>query len=839
MADEKNRDLLLSPDTYVYMQNEGKNGMISVFIGPGVVNQTGQDKPVIYDQINKIYRPSTLENAVQHCPKAEEGDYVILENPAVTDKEGQERFPTQNVNQSVPLQKGRKVIIPGPWSNPLYPGQSAKVIPGHRLRSNQYLIVTIYNEEEAEKNWNKAVVKSVSEDAKAATVSIKKFVVGEQIVIKGTEVSFYIPPTGVEVVVDENGKYVREAVTLEQLEYSILVDENGKKRYPRGPEVVFPKPTEQFINNADGSRKFKALELNDIQGIHVKIIGAYKEGDREYKEGEEVFITGKDTAIYYPREEHFIIQYGEGTLKHYSIAVPLGEGRYVMNRQTGEIKTEIGPQMLLPDPRTEVIVRRILTPRQCEMWYPGNNEAKEYNDNLRNLTASQPSARSGFISEGDYKRSYGSQSQLASLDVGLATPQNVAATHLIQKMQRKTQYTPPRHLTLDTKYDGVPAIRVFTGYALLKISKSGKREVVVGPANLLLDYDETLEELTLSTGKPKNTDSLLSTTYLRVLNNKISDIIGVETSDHVKATIKLSLCVNFEGDKNKWFNIENYVKFLTDHIRSLLKGAAKKLPCEELYRNYLQIVRDTILGQKTAGEKRLGLFFEENGMKVTEVDVLDFSLNDPEIARLLDNSQMEVVKQDISLSHARRKLQAVKEQQQISIEEADAIQEAEIHKLKNTVAKVTEQLQLEIVKIDAEIAKLKQKQLEQTEAEALKDISAAKELERTKSRASVDLDIDTKKQQLKLREHEAATEAAVKRLTAAKENLAESIVALSREQTLATVAKAFSIDSFLSGESLESALGRIVTEIPMFQKVFDRMKAVDVGNGNNPRVSVK
>ena len=47
-----------------------------------------------------------------------------------------------------------------------------------------------------------------------------------QFVIKGTEVSFYIPPTGIEVIPLDRNSYVREAVTLERLEYCILKKEN-------------------------------------------------------------------------------------------------------------------------------------------------------------------------------------------------------------------------------------------------------------------------------------------------------------------------------------------------------------------------------------------------------------------------------------------------------------------------------------------------------------------------------------------------------------------------------------------------------------------------------------
>ena len=53
---------------------------------------------------------------------------------------------------------------------------------------------------------------------------------GKNMIIQGTDVSFYIPPTGIEVVPDRRGQYVRDAV-LERLEYCILLNEDGNKRY--------------------------------------------------------------------------------------------------------------------------------------------------------------------------------------------------------------------------------------------------------------------------------------------------------------------------------------------------------------------------------------------------------------------------------------------------------------------------------------------------------------------------------------------------------------------------------------------------------------------------------
>jgi hypothetical protein len=53
-----------------------------------------------------------------------------------------------------------------------------------------------------------------------------------------------------------------------------LLDQNGDKRYVKGPDVVFPKPTETFIENK-GQKVFRALELNENMGIYIKVIADY------------------------------------------------------------------------------------------------------------------------------------------------------------------------------------------------------------------------------------------------------------------------------------------------------------------------------------------------------------------------------------------------------------------------------------------------------------------------------------------------------------------------------------------------------------------------------------
>ena len=85
--------------------------------------------------------------------------------------------------------------------------------------------------------------------------------------------------------------------------------------------------------------------------------------------------------IYYPRPEHALIQY-DGKYMHHAIAIPEGEGRYILNRLDGKIKTIKGPAMYLPDPRTEVVVKRKLTAKECQLLYPDNSEVLAYNNSI-------------------------------------------------------------------------------------------------------------------------------------------------------------------------------------------------------------------------------------------------------------------------------------------------------------------------------------------------------------------------------------------------------------------------------------------------------------------------
>jgi major vault protein len=843
-------DLVLGPGEYIHMQDTSK-GSVKTHAGPCLVSASGQQRPVIY--VEGRFRPvSRLEDAVRLSPVASEGDYMVVHNPAVNGKKPE----LSNAELPPELITGRKVNIPGPVTFPLWAEQTAEVIPGHHLRYNQYLLVRVYNEEEAKTNWKEAVVKLVTpsdgddDDDEAVSTSPTEHVpedlsVGKLLIIRGDQVSFYIPPTGISVVQDDEGNYVRDALTLERLEYCVLVDEDGNKRYEIGPQVVFPAPTEHFRDKEDDEGnvhiKFRAYELDETQGIHAKVVASYKDGDREREVGSEVFITGKDTPIFYPREELSVIEQDDRQIVHTAVAIPKGEARYVMQRATGEIRTLHGPQMFLPDPRKEELVRRILSEKQVQCWYPGNIEASRYNRMLREM-ASESTSYEGAISEDDIQRVAQMVNYAGGFDEG--TSKSLTAKGLMRNavysltssavptmdaMERSlpaeeqtaaelvTRPTlhEPRVITLQTKYQGVPAIDIWTGYAVKVVSKTGSRRVEVGPKTILPDYDESLEVMELSMGKPKTTDKLLKTAYLRVANNKISDLVEVETRDHVRIKLKLSHRVSFEGDPERWFDVENYVKFLCDHVRSVLKGAVKRVTVEGFYESAVDFVRDTVLGTSSEDAGRPGMPFEENGMRIVDIEVLSIEIVDQAVAKLLAEAQHHVVAGNINLDKERRELALTVERERVAREKRAAEHATKVHNLEIESKEIKEQLQVEVERIHS---KLQQHQ-EQKEAiqarEALSDVEHQANIDR--QRASDEQRLTTRKMEIDLdRQHlEAEAESVVKRFAALQPQFTEALLALRDSETIKAVSEAWSMNRVVGGASLSDALGKVFANTPL------------------------
>lgn len=803
------RDLVVAPNEYAYVSDQTK-GNINVHVGPLKTSLAGTDQLVLFSQQHKKFVDSNLPSAIQTFATAPEGWYIVLKNPAVDGHQ-----PTSGKAENLrDLHVGRKVNIPGPESFALWPGQMTKVLKGHILRSNQYLVVRVYDEQSAQENWSNTVIKKAGGDGEKELdpeklISDENITMGKLFIIKGTEVSFYIPPTGVEVVA-EGDNYVRDAVTLERLEYCILKDENGEKRYVKGPDVVFPEPTEVFLKK-NGTRKFKAIELSPISGLYIKVIADYD----DHKVGDELFITGNDQMIYFPREEHAIMKYGDKE-KHYATAIPSGEARYVLNRLTGEIRLERGPSMFLPNPIEEVLVKRVLSIRDVERWFPGNQEAIQYNQMLDMARGGKGSE--GYVTEdsldGPAAASY-STSRVYEDDWNAEEAGKAA----FDSMQRGTSYTPPRTITIDSKYEGAVVIDVWTGYAVKVKSKTKEPRVVVGPKTIMLEYDETLEYMSLSTGTPKTDKKMLDTAYLRVMNNKISDVIYGTTADNCEVALSLSYRVNFEGDLSNAFDVENYVKFLTDHMRSLGKAVIKNVGIENFYSNPHGIIRDAFLGEKDeeTGE-RSGRFFEENGMRVYEVEVLAVKIGDDDIENMLIQNQNDTVRQSLVLADLNRKTEFAKAKENLERERSNAGLETVLNNINNEKKKTKEQLALELDQKQKEKQIVEMNEIVTALNEAVINVKDDAKRERAKKDIELNVEHQEKVLELKLKHIEAEIQAVVEKGKAVSPQLIAALQALGDKNLASALSENMSIWGHLGGKSV----------VEVFQNLFAGTKLEDI-----------
>ena len=794
----RQKDFVLAMNEYCYVLNK-TSGKITTRVGPTTITTSAQDALIVFNTKTKKFEEiSDFEKAKKLFVSAPEGWYVILKNPAENGS-----HPPVGMSENPEIVVGKKVNISGPISFPLYAGQMAKVVRGHKLRSNQYLLARVYDADAAKESTSTMV------DINGNEIEDKKndYFVGQLMIIKGTEISFYIPPTGIEIIPQTpyGDDYVRDAVTLERLEYVILKDEDGEKRYVHGPAVVFPKPTETFTSSKKNSVIFRALELSPISGIYVKVIADYKDDNgTEHKTGEELFITGNDQMIYYPRPEHAMIQY-DGKYMHHAIAIPAGEGRYILNRLTGEIKTIAGPRMYLPDPRTEVVVRRKLSANDCALMFPGNTEAMLYNAGLTEK-AMESAARKGTVNSTDaINNAYATANQEATLAIFEAN----------SNISRGVSYTKPRTITLDTKYEGVVSIDVWSGFAVNVISKSGKSDIVVGPTTRLLDYDETLEAIKIGGN---------TTAFLPISDNKIEDTITVQTSDFVDFKIKLEYSMRFLKDyKDKWFNVDDIEGHLKDKLRILIKNVARKYTVDNFYKNYESILRNEILNCADDDKKKtasIGRTFSENGMFINDVNVSLISI-EKSVAELLNSHQANIIQQTINLADA--ELRTANEKKIIALDKETAEKRAELDKykaeldqtaIKERIARESERKAL----YDAQ-----EKASKEAEKELQTVLDAIQEAKLARDKKADDAKIETEKAlaNIEKTKQEAYAATVAKIMESIGPDLTAALSATANESVTRAIASAVSPYSMAKGESISKTVDTLLRGTPLDKVIRD------------------
>src|SRR4051812_34650338 len=144
--DARERDILVAANEYAYVQDLTK-GDIVLYVGPTKISLSNTER--IVELRASRFVPVRADDAsfgVSAFVAASSSQYIVLDNPAASGASAaQASKPMRGSNANVELLVGRRVVVPGPATFPLWPGQRAQVIDGHPLREDEYLVVRYYD----------------------------------------------------------------------------------------------------------------------------------------------------------------------------------------------------------------------------------------------------------------------------------------------------------------------------------------------------------------------------------------------------------------------------------------------------------------------------------------------------------------------------------------------------------------------------------------------------------------------------------------------------------------------------------------------------------------------
>ena len=325
---------------------------------------------------------------------------------------------------------------------------------------------------------------------------------------------------------------------------------------------------------------------------------------------------------------------------------------------------------------------------------------------------------------------------------------------------------------------------------------------------------------------------------IKFRGNRVTDVITVETLDFVDISVRVSLSVTFLPDqRDRWFHHENYIQVLVDHLRSIVRSRCRTLALSTLWPQIPAVVRDTILGERAPGG-RPGRGFPENGMVVTEVEVLSSDIVDPKIGELMARVQVEFVTLQIgdrqaqeSLASARLRADAERQRQEL-VHEA---REREV-KLSELARRLMHEAAVSQAKDREGLAREQQTLTDQREAEALlarleRDAKARDaERERVLKDAEVEasakrlVDVQSLETQAKARDLElllirAESAATVAERQAVQQSLVEALTALGDKALLAEVASNMNLVSLFKGKDVGTILAEVLGGTPALPAV--------------------
>ena len=205
-----------------------------------------------------------------------------------------------------------------------------------------------------------------------------------------------------------------------------------------------------------------------------------------------------------------------------------------------------------------------------------------------------------------------------------------------------------------------------------------------------------------------------------------------------------------------------------------------------------------------------GLYFSENGMRVTDVEVLDLQLKDERISQILNESRKAVVVQNISMESAKRDLEMVTETERIKVETMKVQQETSTFKAEIAALNVKLELVNKLASIDSsnkqESAKTELAQARQLTIQVDHDADVGRSKDETDAQQAVLVATE----ELRQAGVRVDSEALIAQFGALEGGFTEALTALSRDDVAVKIAEATSVQTMIGGRSAVDVISKIL-----------------------------
>lgn len=406
-----------------------------------------------------------------------------------------------------------------------------------------------------------------------------------------------------EFVPEPQEKIVKavELVKVNSVQFAIIHDPvglNGKPQLGRRKVVTdatfFLQPGERL----DESGIVNAYILGEDEAVLVKAVEEFLDTEvnppTKRVSGEQWLLRGPRNYI--PNESVRVAPGADLTGKRRRLILGPGEGVYVRNILTGDVRAVVGVSYMLE--------------AYEELWQ------KELSPIVEEKLSRQLNAHAAYMDANA---------------AGRAAPRD--------KTRLVSYHIPHNSVTQVFDY------------------KLRTRRTIFGPDKVTLGPDEEFTVLSLSGSdwdpaqpnvcQPKQADKIKSL-YLFLGPSNLSDVVKVETRDHARLALQLSYDWYFDVEPlsvpqaDECFNVPDFVGDCCSCIASRVRATIAGVSFEFFHKNSASILKGAVFGSDDKGDSKTELRFPSNRLVVTSIDIQEIVV--------IDDKTREALKQSVKMA---------------------------------------------------------------------------------------------------------------------------------------------------------------------------------------------